>query len=423
MQEKTSAVRGTIGGRPASDAEVSAILKESDDPRLRRAAWEASKAAGAAVADDVRALARLRTRRPARRASPTTARSNCGGRRSIPRGSTRSSCGWTRRPRARFARTSLGSTRGSRSAFAARRALEPWHYEDPFFQEAPEVGRPSFDRLFEGHVAVALARRTFTEAGFDVDGVLARSDLFPRPGKCGHAFCTHVDRRGDVRVLCNVVPGERWVGTTLHELGHAVYDLSIDRSLPWVLRTPPHASSTEGVAMLFGRLSRDPEWLVPALSLPETEAAAVASAAGDAFAESMLVFTRWVLVMSRFEEGLYRDPEQDLSALWWGLVERFQGVRRPAGRDAPDWAAKIHVATAPVYYHAYLMGECTASQLSRRAREAAGGRFALSPEAGRFLRERFFAPGAVRSWDAHLRWAVGAPLDEAPLLADMGIPA
>src|SRR3712207_7886821 len=32
-------------------------------------------------------------------------------------------------------------------------------------------------------------------------------------------------------------------------------------------------------------------------------------------------------------------------------------------RDEPDWAAKIHVAVAPVYYHNYVLGHPIPSQL------------------------------------------------------------
>ena len=42
------------------DNEIKRILRASDDEAERRAAWEASKTVGAAVADDVRELARLR---------------------------------------------------------------------------------------------------------------------------------------------------------------------------------------------------------------------------------------------------------------------------------------------------------------------------------------------------------------------------
>ena len=53
--------------------------------------------------------------------------------------------------------------------------------------------------------------------------MIARSDLYEKKGKSPHAFCTDIDREGDVRVLANIVPNEYWMGTMLHELGHAVY--------------------------------------------------------------------------------------------------------------------------------------------------------------------------------------------------------
>ena len=50
------------------------------------------------------------------------------------------------------------------------------------------------------------------------------------------------------------------------------------------------------------------------------------------------------------DRGLLYADRDDLNSLWWNPVERLQLVKRPAGRDEPDWAAKIHVAVAPVYY-------------------------------------------------------------------------
>ncbi|HEY6112823.1 MAG TPA: M2 family metallopeptidase, partial [Gaiellaceae bacterium] len=52
--------RGLVGGVEIGDTEIKRILRQSDDPAERREAWEASKTVGAEVADDVRALARLR---------------------------------------------------------------------------------------------------------------------------------------------------------------------------------------------------------------------------------------------------------------------------------------------------------------------------------------------------------------------------
>src|SRR5207244_10824709 len=77
----------------------------------------------------------------------------------------------------------------------------------------------------------------------------------------------------------------------------------------------------------------------------------------------LLVFSRWCQVMLRFEKGMYENPDQDLNKLWWDIVERYQMLRRPPGRNAPDYGSKIHIISAPVYYHNYMMGEMFASQL------------------------------------------------------------
>lgn len=75
-----------------------------------------------------------------------------------------------------------------------------------------------------------------------------------------------------------------------------------------------------------------------------------------------LVFTRWALVMYRFETVLYEDPDrEDLNGLWWDLVEEIQLVERLPGRNEPAWAAKLHVALAQNYYHNYVLGHSTAT--------------------------------------------------------------
>ena len=422
VNERYATTRGQVRGVVRGDNELVEILKRSDDVALREEAWRASKAVGAVVADDVRTLVRLRNEVARAVGFPDHYAFALAGQDVDP--------AWLDGFLERVDRATDAPFSAYKAALDARLAarfkttpdaLRPWHYEDPFFQEAPETGRPSFDRFFADRDVVALTTRTYDALGLDIRPALANSDLLPRAGKCQHAFCSHVDRRGDVRVLCNNVPNERWMGTMLHEFGHAIYDLEIDRTLPWALRRPPHMSSTEAIAMLFGRLSKDGTWLTKVAGVPASEAEGLAALAAAAFREGMLVFARWVLVMTRFERALYRDPEQDLDTLWWDLVERYQRVHRPDGRRAPDWAAKIHVATAPVYYHSYLMGECTASQLARAIEKSTGGGLVGNGRAGAFLSRQFFRPGATRPWDEHLAHATGARLDPAAFLAEVGV--
>jgi peptidyl-dipeptidase A len=123
----------------------------------------------------------------------------------------------------------------------------------------------------------------------------------------------------------------------------------------------------------------------------------------------LLVFTRWVLVMNTFERALYADPDADLDTLWWKLVSRYQGLTPPAGRRAADWAAKIHIAVSPVYYHTYLYGAIVALQLAAALESEAGG-IVDRPEAGALLRGKLFAPGASVRWDRLVEQASGSSL-------------
>ena len=60
------------------------------------------------------------------------------------------------------------------------------------------------------------------------------------------------------------------------------------------------------------------------------------------------MFSRWCQVMLRFEKSMYENPDQDLNELWWDLEEKYQGIKRPEGRNEPDYASKIHIVTSRV---------------------------------------------------------------------------
>jgi peptidyl-dipeptidase A len=175
---------------------------------------------------------------------------------------------------------------------------------------------------------------------------------------------------------------------------------------------------TEAVALMLGRLRRDPEFLVGVLGADQEVAGALAGPSREVLRTGQLVFARWCLVMVRFEQTLYAAPGGDLAGAWWDLVESLQGLRRPDGRRAPDWASKIHLAVAPVYYQSYLLGELLASQLEQAVRERVGG-FVGRPEAGAFLAERVFAPGAIHPWRHLVARATGSPLGPAAFLAGL----
>ncbi len=417
ITEKAVAVEKTFNtfraealGRRFTENEVRDVLKKSADSGERKAVWEASKKVGSLVEKDLREL--------------VTLRNDAARRLSFPDHYALALAVDEHDERELFAlfdrldemtRAAFRREKGAADAVLARRcgvapeSLRPWHYEDPFCQEAPEVYGADLDEAYVGRDPVAIARDFFDGVGLPVDDVLARSDLYEKEKKTPHAFCANVDRENDVRVIANVVPSERWMETMLHELGHAVYEKHFAPDTPWALRTPSHTLTTEAIAMLFGRLPRSGRWMRSALGLSEDGARKLAEPAEKTLRLRQLVFSRWVQVMLRFERALYREPGRDLNALWWDLVETYQEVKRPESRSAPDYAAKIHVVAAPVYYHNYLLGEIFASMLHASLEGEEKG-YAGRPEVGEFLRERVFAPAATVRWDTLVRHATGKPL-------------
>jgi peptidyl-dipeptidase A len=305
--------------------------------------------------------------------------------------------------------------------------LRPWHYHDPFFQEAPAIFAADFDSVYAKADILKLCRDFYAGIGLPIDDVIARSDLYEKSGKSPHAFCTDIDREGDVRVLANIVPNEYWMGTMLHELGHSVYSSkNIPSTVPYVLRGEAHTLTTEGLAMLFERFSKDADWL-GAMGVTVPDPAAFDRDGARMLRAKLLVFSRWAQVMFRFEKGLYGNPDQDLSALWWDLVENYQMVHRPDGRSAPDYASKIHIVSTPAYYHNYLMGELFAAQvLHAIARDALNGvnpakaNFVGDKRVGEYLKARIFVPGRSLDWNALTKHATGEVLNAKAFAAEIG---
>jgi peptidyl-dipeptidase A len=411
VESDFASFRPEVDGARLSDNEIEDILRTSDDVRLRESAWRASKEIGDVVSARVRELARVRNEAAIALGYADYYRMSLELEEISEE--------WLFERMSELERLTDEPFRRWKSALDDRLShrfgtteLRPWHYSDRFFQMLPPDGSVTLDDLFPDTSAPKLAEETFASWGMDISKVIANSDLFPRERKSQHAFCLDVDRKGDVRILGNVVPGEHWVEVMLHESGHAAYDLGIDSQLPYLLRRPAHTFTTESIAILCGRLVRDPRWLIEIAGI---EPRRVSSLEGDllrANAAHSLIFARWGLVMTYFERELYSDPEADLDEKWWDVVERFQLLVPPEEPPPGTWAAKVHVATAPVYYHNYLLGEILASQLEATAEQTCGGLIG-KPEAGSLLTDRMFRPGNLLRWDALVEQATGRPLSAA----------
>ncbi|MBL9122103.1 MAG: M2 family metallopeptidase [Planctomycetaceae bacterium] len=425
VEQAFNIYRPTVEGQELSDNDVRQVLRRSTDSARRRAVWEASKGVGAVVAADLRGVVDLRNEA----ARKLGFKNYHVMQLSLAEQSQEQVIKLfdeldelTREP-FRQAKAEIDGRLAELLTIPVDE-LQPWHYHDPFFQESPAVFNADLDSVYAKVDILKLCREFYAGIGLPIDDVIARSDLYERKGKSPHAFCTDIDREGDVRVLANITASEQWMGTMLHELGHSVYSSkNIPRTLPYVVRTDAHILCTEGVAMQFERFSKSADWLASmGVTVPDPKQFNEIGA--KLRRNQLLIFSRWCQVMLRFEKGLYENPDQDLNALWWSLVEKYQLVKRPAGRNAPDYAAKIHIVSAPCYYHNYMLGQLFASQVHHAlAREvlrkpANQAIYTGRKEAGEFMRTKVFAPGRTLDWNALTRHATGEDLNPKAFAAD-----
>ncbi len=411
--------RAVVDGKEMTDSEVRRVLKESKNSARRRAVWEASKGVGGVVSADLRELVKLR--------NESARQLGFKNFHALQLFLNEQDGEALLHLFDELDALTAGPFRAAKSEIDARLAadcgvsvdeLRPWHFHDPFFQESPAVFNADLDAPFAKADILDVCRRFYASIGLPIDDVIARSDLYEKKGKSPHAFCTDIDREGDVRVLANIVPNEYWAGTMLHEFGHSVYSSkNIPRSVPYQLRMEAHILTTEGIAMMFERFSKHRAFLERmGMTVPNPQQ--FDEAAAKAQRNQLLIFSRWCQVMLRFEKAMYENPDQDLNKLWWDLVEKYQLMRRAEGRNEPDYASKIHIVSAPVYYHNYMMGQLFASQLHHTiARQVLGGanpRRALyndRPEVGAFLKEKVFAPGRLYDWNRLTELATGERLN------------
>ncbi len=418
IEKNFSTFRGSINGRKVTDNEIKEILKTETDSAKRQQAWLASKQVGTQVASDLIKLVKLRNEGAQKLGFPnyhtlslTAAEQDVNELDKIFDELYELTNEPFRKLKAEL------DKKLAKEYNVSVDELMPWHYHDPFFQETPLVYDVDLDSYYEDKDVVELAEKFYAGIDLPVDDIIANSDLYEREGKNPHAFSTDIDREGDVRILCNVKNNQTWMETMLHELGHAGYDKHHDPKMPYLLKQPAHIFTTEGIAMFFERLSYNPAWMQQMLGLTDQQREEIEKTIDKYTQIKHLILARWIMVMYSFEKQLYANPDQDLNKLWWQLVEKYQFIKAPPGRNEPDWAAKIHFTIAPAYYHNYLLGELFASQLHHylvhkvlKLKTDENVSYIGRKKVGDYLIKNIYIPAAEYRWNKMIERAMGEPL-------------
>ncbi len=419
LEQKYAEYRANFRGKEISDNEVESILQTSTDNKELEEVWLAHKSIGSFVANDVIELVKLRNM-----VAISLGFDNYHTMSLELSGQNPEEISVLFDELDSLTKGEFAQLKGEMdSAFAIRykistEKLMPWHFQGRYFQESPRLYPVDLNKYYKGKNLEQLTKDFYLSIGLDVSKIMFNSDLYEKPKKNQHAYCIDIDSEGDVRVLANISDNEQWMGTMLHEFGHGVYSQGHDLpENPYFLRNAAHTFTTEAVAMLFGRLSRNPEWMKQSLGLSQEETDKIAEDCYKSSKLQQLVFSRWVQVVYRFEKAMYTNPDQDLNKLWWDLVEKYQMLNRPENRNSPDWASKIHLALYPCYYHNYQLGELFASQMHyyivnniTKSGDYKKESYIGNKEIGNWMTKNVFNVGMKYEWNDMIERATGEKL-------------
>ena len=267
--------------------------------------------------------------------------------------------------------------------------------------------------------ALAMARAYFAELGHDVDAILARSDLQPAVGQ-GPARVPDHDR---ARLRHPHALQPRADASLAGDAAARARPRDLRRQRRQVAAVAP----AHALAHVHHRGGRDAAR--PAGARPRVPRAVRRARRGRrrARCEPRRLAARPARLRrlgagdGALRASLYADPVQDLLATWWNKSSATSTCAGPTGIGRGDWAAKIHLTVAPVYYHNYLLGQMTASQLEATLARELGN---AQPRRRSRRRRRAAAravPAARRAlrWDEHVRSATGSPLTTAAFAAEL----
>lgn len=419
LEQKYAEFRANFRGKPISDNQVESILQNSTENNELEEVWKAHKQIGTFVANDVLEIIKLRNKLAYSLGYDNfhTMSLELSGQNPEEISALFDELDSLTKDEFERLKREMDIAFSKRYGISENE-LMPWHFQGRYFQESPKLYPVDLDKFYKGKNLEKLTEEFYSGIGLNVSSIMKSSDLYEKPLKNQHAYCIDINANGDVRVLANISDNESWMGTMLHEFGHAVYALGHDDSSnPFFLRNAAHTFTTEAIAMIFGRLSRNPEWMRLSLGLTDIEKSEIEEDCYKSLKLQQLVFSRWVQVVYRFEKEMYSNPEQDLNALWWNLAEKYQMLKKPHNRDMPDWATKIHIALYPCYYHNYQLGELLASQIHyyivdniTKSGDYKNECYIGNPAIGKWMSDNIFKIGMKLEWNEMIEKATGEKL-------------
>lgn len=305
-------------------------------------------------------------------------------------------------------------------------ALQPWNASFLTTGDSVRERDPYFP------FAEALDRwgRSFAALGVDYRGADVVVDLVQRKGKYENGFMhgpVPAWRQGErlrparIQFTANALPGQvgsgyRAMTTLFHEGGHAAHFANIDQPAPIFAQefAPTSAAFAELQSMFLDSFLDDPAWQVryardrDGQPMPPD----VLTRGVRATAEADALGVRAMLTVCLAERAIYEIPDEELSAeTILAAIRRVEARVLGMAEGSPRPVLSVpHLLSgeSSAYYHAYVLAEMAVEQ-TRAFFAERDGAIVDNPRVGPDLAEAYWRPGNSRGFPDLVAALTGAP--------------
>jgi peptidyl-dipeptidase A len=293
--------------------------------------------------------------------------------------------------------------------------LRAYHFNDERTSYLPRKFSDKMDSLFRDKDPIQLAAGFFEGIGLPIQDVIERSELKSRKGKKSSGTnIFNIDFRNDLRMMATIDPNMEGMKKMMHLGGHASHFKNISDSIPYLLKDP-NAVVAEGVSSFFENLASNNGWLKSEFDMDSVSNKEFELLCMHFIQVDRLFRFRRLLVKSIFEREIYRDPDQNLGALWYRLNEKYLGIRPPDDQNTTDWATNSYFTSFSCSVHNYVLADLFAGQLQHYIeKNLLNNKYRAYHEnkaVGNFLVSKVYKNGDIFPWEQLIEQATGEPLN------------
>jgi len=387
ISQKLNSFQMTIDGENVSKAQIQKIMETETNPEMRKKAADAKIASGDLIADDLVELVKMRNEFAQKKGYDNYFDYKIAQDYDIqPKELDKLLGDVAANTKEANAKVMSDKKQELADAFGIRQEdLRSYHF-GLLTGEDPE--KLVNDEITTKEQVVEMSKKAYAGMGYNIDEMPITLDLFPRENKNTHGFSFPIEPGKDARILANLTNNVSSVDTLMHELGHSVFTVETDPTIPYLTQDTT-STMTEAVAMMMGDMPRT-EGLAKDLVSPEVN---------EKFEKSLgseeATFVGSAMTIIEFERAMYKNPDQDLKQLWKDLSVKYKG-RSEQDEPTNEWATVPHYLSHPGYYQNYFRASLIKAQLYDALTDKFG-KLTENKETATYLNEHLFQYGGSKT--------------------------